>query len=246
MNMIQVFKSLGPIDAKNVRRDSLLNWMMLIPVISALVIRWGLPPLTRGILTRYGFDLTPYYPVIMSYFFVLMTPLLFGVVIGMLLLDERDDRTLSALQVTPLSLNNYLVYRIATPMVLSILLMFVIYPITNVGILNLSSLLIAAIVAAPIAPIFALALASVAENKVQGFALMKASGALLMPPIFAFFVQSQWEMAFGLFPSYWPIKVYWMLEAGQPGVWLYALIGLAYQGILLTLLLRRFNKIMHQ
>ena len=246
MKMTQVFKALGPIDARNVRRDTLVNWMIFIPFITAFFIRWAFPPLSHGILVRYGFDLTPYFPLIMSFFFILLNPILFGMVIGMLLLDERDDHTLTALQVTPLSLNNYLVYRIFAPIILSVVIAIAIYPIANLGVMNFKALLVAAVAASPMTPIFALALSSIAQNKVQGFALMKISGAFLMPSLIAFFIQSKWELAFGLLPTYWPVKAYWLANAGDPGVWLYVVIGLAYQGFLLWLLIRRFNKIMHQ
>ena len=48
-------------------------------------------------------------------------------------------------------------------------------------------------------------------------------------------------MAFGLDPLYWPLKVFWMLEAGEPGVWLHFLAGLGYQALLMWLLVRRFK-----
>lgn len=41
--------------------------------------------------------------------------MVFGVVTGFLLLDERDDRTLTALQVTPLPLRAYIFYRVTVP-----------------------------------------------------------------------------------------------------------------------------------
>lgn len=100
--------------------------------------------------------------------------------------------------------------------------------------------------AAPLAPLFALYLAAFAQNKVQGFALMKLSGIMLMLPVVAFFVQSPWELAFGVIPTYWMVKVYWMLEGGQPGVWLYALVALLYQSIGIGVLARRFDTVMHR
>ena len=63
-------------------------------------------------MAEYAFDLRPYYDAFMGYFLVSLAPMMFGIVIGFLLLDECDDNTLMALQVTPLSLNNYLLYRL--------------------------------------------------------------------------------------------------------------------------------------
>lgn len=246
MNVTKLIKSLGPIDLRNVGRDGLLPWMVALPVITALIIRWGVPPIANAVLDRYGFDLVPYYPVILGYFFILMTPMTFGALIGFLLLDERDDDTLTALQVTPLTLNSYLAYRIAVPMALSVLLMFVIFPLANLANLDFVPLLIAALSAAPLAPLFALYLGAFAENKVQGFALMKGIGSVGLAPVFAFFIQSPWQLAFGIVPAYWPVKVYWTLSAGDSNVWVYLVIGLVYQMILIALLLRRFNRVMHR
>ena len=50
-------------------------------------------------------------------------------------------------------------------------------------------------------------------------------------------------MAFGIDPLYWPLKLFWMLEAGEPRVALYFLAGLAYQGLLIALLVRRFRTV---
>ena len=37
-----------------------------------------------------------------------------------------------------------------------------------------------------------------------------------------------------------------MLEAGEPRVWLYFLIGLAYQSVLIAFLLRRFKAVLYR
>ena len=91
MNVVNIFRSLGPIDLKSIRRDNTLQWMIFIPILSALILRWGVPPLTVRLTESYGFDLERYYPVLLAYFFVITCPIIFGVLIGFLLLDEKDD-----------------------------------------------------------------------------------------------------------------------------------------------------------
>ena len=91
------------------------------------------------------------------------------------------------------------------------------------------------------APLYALFVAAFAANKVQGFALLKAVGVLTWPPVLAWFVTSDWQLAFGLDPLYWPLKLFWMLEDGEPGAWLCFLAGMAYQSLLVAILLRRFK-----
>jgi fluoroquinolone transport system permease protein len=245
MKMMQALRAFGPIDLKNIQRDSLLRWMGLYPLLIALVMRWGVPWLATQMTRQYKFDITPYYGLGMSFMIELM-PLLSGMVVGFLLLDQRDDQTLTALQVTPLTINGYLIYRISIPMVLSILTTLLVFPIAGLIQAPLFSLALIALGAAPLAPIYALFLAAFAENKVQGFALVKGAGVVMIPPVIAYFVPMNWQLAFGLIPTYWPAKAFWALLAGETNYWLYLLIGLVYQVALLVLLLRHFNNVMRR
>lgn len=245
MKMTTVFKALGPLDGRNIRRDSMLRWLLLMPLILALSFRWLLPWATNYLTLNYGFDLRPYIPLIYS-FLVLMCPSMYGLVIGFLLLDERDDRTLAALQVTPLGLTNYAFYRIGLPMLLSILILPLVLWLAGLQGVAFWQLLLTAVVAAPLAPFYMLLLASFASNKVQGFALMKAAGVLWLLPLFAWFVPLPWQLLFGFIPLYWPAKMFWTAVADEPGIWLYAVLGISSQMLLVFALLRRFNRLLSQ
>jgi len=240
-----VVRALGPIDLISVRRDSLLRWMIVVPVLMALVIRWGVPPVDDWLNHRFELQLTPYAPLLAS-LLVMVTPMLFGTVIGFLLLDQKDDRTLTALQVTPLSIKGYLVYRLGLPMVLSVIMTLVALPLSGVSQLGPAKQLVAAVAAAPLAPAFALLMAGFASNKVQGFAVTKAAGIVNWPPMIAWFVDPPWQWAFGLCPTYWPAKVYWQLDEGGLGVWPSLVIALAVMTALNAALLRRFDRVMHR
>jgi fluoroquinolone transport system permease protein len=251
MNRLYVLKGLGPIDARSIGRDALLRWVILLPLLIALLARWFLPLLLQQVESIVAVDLRPYYPPLMAYILLLLVPNLVGFVTGFLLLDQRDDRTLYALQVTPLSLNGYLIYRLTMPVILSFLLTLIVLPLSGLVPLNMPLLLIAAISAAPMAPIFALALAALSQNKVQGFALMKMSGIVLLPPLAAYFIRSDWQLLLGLVPTYWPAKILWAAQDWLAGgsaapLWFYFLAGLAFQLLFLLLLARRFNHIMHR
>jgi fluoroquinolone transport system permease protein len=246
MNGLSIFQALGPIDAKNIRRDELLRWIILAPIGMALLIRWIIPPLLARFEVIFQLDLMPYYEPFTAFMIILLTPYLAGIVIGFLLLDQRDDGTLTALQVTPLSLNGYLVYRLTMPMLLSIVMTIVAAPLSGVMTMGVGGLVLTAVSAAPLAPIFALLLASVAQNKVQGFALTKIMGILLAPPIIAYFIASPWQILFGIFPTFWPAMTLWSAQAGDLSFWFYWSIGLVYQLFFLALLTRRFNQIMQR
>ncbi len=246
MNLNTVFRSLGPIDIRSVRRDSLTSWMIFLPILLALVMRWGIPPLTARVMEQYNFDLVPYYPLLVAYFFVGICPMVFGAVIGFILLDEKDDRTLTALQVTPLPLSGYVLYRVTIPILLTFGLMFVLFPLANLTPFNLRTIFLSAIAAAPMAPMLALLFGSIAQNKVQGFALMKLTGFIFIAPVVAYFAPAGWELLFGIVPTYWPMKVYWLLYEGAVVVWPYVVVAVVYQLLVTMYFARRFYKVLHQ
>jgi fluoroquinolone transport system permease protein len=246
MNALSVLQALGPIDAKNIRRDEMLRWIVVAPIALALALRWLAPLLLTRIETIINVNFMAYYEPFAAFMIILLTPYLAGIVIGFLLLDQRDDGTLTALQVTPLSLNGYLVYRLAVPMVVSVLATLVAAPLSGVVDLGMGKLMGTAVSAAPLAPIFALLLASLAQNKVQGFALAKVAGVILIPPMIAYFITSPWQIVFGIFPTYWPAMTLWSAQAGDPIFWFYWSVGLVYQFVFLALLTRRFNQIMQR
>jgi len=242
MQVFQLIRGLGPIDARNVGRDPMLRAMIGLPIVIALAMRLALPAVLAQLGALLRLDLQPFYPLLAGYTLLVIGPMVCGLVVGFLLLDQRDDGTLAALRVTPLPPNSYLAYRLAAPMLLSLPMTLLAFPIAGLTQIDMPSLFLAALAAAPLAPLAALGLATLATNKVQGFALMKASNVVLIAPLVAAFVPAMWRPAFGLAPTYWPAQLIWGLQAGETSAWWYALAGLAYHALLLALLLRRFNR----
>jgi fluoroquinolone transport system permease protein len=246
MKLLSSAKVFTAIDAKTIRRDSMLGWMVFLPLVYAIACRQIIPTLLGGIEKLIKVDLLSYYQPIMSYCFIMLVPCLVGYLIGFLLLDQRDDLSLLGLQVTPISLNQYLSYRIYLPGLLSIAFTMLLYPLANLIPLTFPQLLGCALMAAPSAPFFALFFASFAQNKVQGLVLMKGSGIFLLLPVIAYFIPNSWQYAFGIVPTYWPAKYFWSLLSPDNYSLLYGVIGLIYQSFLVWLLTRFFNKILHR
>lgn len=243
MRLVAIVRALGPMDAQSVRRDSMSRWMMLLPLGLAILVRLTIAPLEARLQEVFQFDLRPYHTLIASTFLILV-PQLFGMVIGFLLLDQRDDRTLTALRVTPMSLGGYLAYRVIVPLLLSAIVLLLVLPLVGLVEIAFLPLLMSVLATSILTPLFALFLAAFAANKVQGFALVKGLGIILMPGFVAYFVPFPWQWALSLSPVYWPLKMFWEIQANMPNAWLYGLVGLAYHSLLLLLLLRRFQQVM--
>ena len=245
MRVAGVLRALGPIDLRSVQRDPMLRWMVLMPLLFAAGVRYGEPPCAAWLAERFGVALAPYHPLIASSM-ASISPMLYGAVIGFLLLDQKDDRTLTALQVTPMTTADYLLYRLSVPILLSVPMTLVVLAISGVATIGLFEQLLVAVTVAPWAPLWAVFLAAFARNKVQGFALMKGAGVIGWPPLIAYFIDSDWQWAFGVSPSYWPAKLYWVLEADDPGAWWIFAVAIVYAAVLLRWMLRRFDRVVHE
>ena len=201
-------------DSRLLWRDPLLGWVLLLPVGLALLLRVLVPKASEVLLAAAGFDLAPYYALIMGGY-LMTAPGIVGMVIGFLLLDERDARTLTALRVTPLSMHRYLAYRIALPLLVGTVSTLVGYPVIGITPLPLTPLLAIALVAGLSAPLLALVLATAAPNKVAGFAVVKVLNGVNLLPIAAFFLPVPLQYAAGVLPTYWPMRAFWSAAAGE-------------------------------
>lgn len=238
---LKTLRALGAVDAASVARDGLLRWLLPLPLLLAAALRWLLPPVLARLAALVGIDLARYYAPLMGYVLLAIAPTICGMLVGFLLLDQRDDRTLLAMRVTPLPLAGYLAYRLALPMLLSLLLTLVALPLSGLARLGAGGLLLAALAAAPLAPLNALFLGALAANKVQGVALQKALGVVMLAPALGALAPQPWGLLAALAPTYWPAALLWGLQAGLPLAWLLLPAGLLYQGLLAALLLRRLQ-----
>jgi hypothetical protein len=81
---------------------------------------------------------------------------------------------------------------------------------------------------------------AVAGNKIQGLAAVRALGMLIAGlPCLPWFIQSGWNLAFGLLPPYWAAKAFWV--ASDNGIWWpYVVVGIVYNVAVAVPLFRRF------
>ena len=78
MDAFQVVRAIGPIDVKSVRRDSLLRWVLLLPLLLAAAVRWLLPDMVGRIEALTRIELLPYLPIVLSYALLLLAPIMAG------------------------------------------------------------------------------------------------------------------------------------------------------------------------
>jgi len=234
-----VIRTLAVADARLLWRDPLLKWVLGLPLGLALLLR-VLIPRTREALVASGFDIASYSALVMSGY-VMTAPGIVGMVTGFLLLDERDARTLSALRVTPISMRQYLAYRIVLPLVLGTASTLLGYPLIGMSPIPFASLLTIAAVAGVSAPLLTLVLASAAPNKVAGFAVVKVLNGVNLLPVAAFFLPRPLQYVAGVIPTYWPMRALWSAAEGE-SYYVYLAVGVMTAVLAVALAARLFER----
>ncbi|WP_163506800.1 ABC transporter permease [Fodinicola acaciae] len=246
--MAGAYAAFGSNDLKGVRRDPLLAFVVFSPFCYAGLVAIPTGPVTGYLADRFGFDLVPYYPLIMTSFLTLGCAMIVAALAALLILDERDAGTLTALRVVPVPMRAFVGYRATTIVLVTTLYIVVSMVISGFAVPALlpARLLpvtvLHGLLAGLSAVVVALLMVSVAHNKVEGLAVMRGVGILVVGlPCLPFFIHNGWQFAFGVLPTYWPSAMFWAAARGETW-WPYLLIGVAYHIALIVPLYRRFAR----
>lgn len=226
------------VDARNVRRDSLLSVVMVSPLLLAVALRAGYPAAERWAAATHGLQLGAHRGLLLGVLVVVHVVFTFGMVGALLVLDDADDRTLVALRVTPVTLAGYLGYRSAAAAGASLVGLALAVPLS--GLVNGLRLAVvpALLLTAVCAPLVTLATVALATNKVEGLATIKLLGVPMYLPLITWFTDDPRTWALAVLPTFWPIRALWAgLDGRLDATALSA--GTAYAAVLLILLRRR-------
>ncbi len=197
-----MFKTVLLAELKNMLRDKMYLFFAVYPVL-------------MGIL---GYLLIPYmenrlpegnlWPSILAMFIILVTGFIFGALTGFTLLDDKDDSVLMSLKITPIPVKYYVIVKLLAGYIFGVIATFLL--IIATGFLPGASIwvIIAISLAGAIqAPGVALIVNSFADNKVEGFVIMKLSGMILALPVAAFFVMEWQEVFLAIAPGFWTARM---------------------------------------
>jgi fluoroquinolone transport system permease protein len=231
----------GRNDIRGTYREPLLVMIVLAPVIWTTGVAILTPLFTEMLFERYDFDLVPYYPLVLTAFLLLTSIIIVGGLAAMLVLDELDAGTMAALRVTPVPLSTFFAYRAGTVMVVTAI--YVVATMSLSGILTpglVPVLIPIGLLAGLSAVVTMLLIVAVASNKIQGIAMIRTLGMLIAGlPCLPWFIDSAWNLAFGVLPPYWAAKAFWV--ASDHGVWWpYVVVGMVYNVAVAWPLFRRF------
>ena len=232
-----MYQSFLSSELKKWLRDPMMKFMLFYPILFGIIGRYVLP----AIADASGFKMEHYADLIVV-ILTLFTPQIYGALVGFSILDDRDDHILSAIKVTPLSIHQFLSFRLFTVYLLSFIAAIYVIWFSDIGDFSFGSIVAIALLASLGAPMTGLFINALSQNKIEGFAVMKGSGTILVLPIIALFFFDKKELFFSFAPGFWPAKAISSLVRGEGLLFLtfnqYYFIGLVYM-ILLNILVYR-------
>jgi len=235
-------------DLRKVSRDGLMAGIIVAPLAVALIFRFVVPDAVslEATFANYlgrdlGAEVARAAPLLLMSLLTAIAPGLVGAVYGLLLVGERDERTLMALRVMPVSFARYIAARLFTPLAFSVAMTIIAYPVAGLAPLPIVTVALLAIVNATSAPVVALAMATFARDKMAALAVMRVANSILALPVLAYFAIPPMLYLAWLSPAYWQMKALWLAADGLPFL---ATIGVALSMnlALAVLLYARFER----
>lgn len=169
-----------------------------------------------------------------------------GAVIGFNMIEEKDGRTLSALNVTPMRGFEFIIGKSIIGMLLPLVMVYLILWILDIWYINKRMIFVMTLVSSSITVITGFLIGAMSSNQIAGIANMKilllplgasVIGALMLPPdkqVFVYWIPTYWS--FLGFDGIMKNSVTW----GQIGVYAAWILGLIF--IMFLLLRGRMKK----
>lgn len=253
MTPLLLAKKITTNDFRIIGRDQFLQLMFGFVVLIALFLRFALPALNDNLAANglmpgsfHAEPLSSFYPLLVGFMVVFQGALLSGAIYGFLILDEKEDGTLVAMQVTPVPTANYLGVRMYIPALVAAVIVFAQLHFVGIAVPQLADSIAISLGASLAGPIATLVYANFAQNKLQGFAIAKFVGVAGWIILIGWFVPEPAQWLFGLFPPFLVSKAYWMAISGN-SAWVWTLmLGVAAQLALIALLVHRFRRTLQQ
>ncbi|HBL85172.1 MAG: hypothetical protein A2Y17_01380 [Clostridiales bacterium GWF2_38_85] len=207
-------------EIKTIYRDGFQLYLLAFPLVLLALSVFVFPRIFDIIGTDEA--ALRYTTLIMIIMLISFGTFLIGAMGSFLLLEHKDERTISTISVTPMGLSGYLRFKIIYIYVFAVISILIVlfgikqfaadeYIIGGVSLfesIEAWHILTYALIAGMFAPTLALFQASFAKNKVEGFALMKMSSMAAMIPIIMILntFKDGLQYVLGIFPNFWSIK----------------------------------------
>jgi len=193
---------------RQISKDSMLIVVCIAPILAAFFFHFGIP-IIEGLLCEFFRKttvLTPY-NLLFDLFLSILTPYMFCFASAMLMLTEYDEGMTSYLAVTPIGKKGYILSRLLTPAVISFFassLLLLYFALTTWAFMMI---IMVCLLTSLTSIAVALLVFSISHNRVEGMAMAKLSGLMMLGLPVPFFLLSNVQYIFAFLPSFWIAKL---------------------------------------
>lgn len=193
---------------RQISKDGMLYASLAAPLLAGFAFRFGIPAAEAALCGYFGKAaiLSEYY-LLFDLFLAVMTPYIVCFVSSLVMLTEYDENMTSYMAVTPVGKRGYIVSRLVFPAVISIFASVIIMIIFSLTVWSAPILLITCALSSLLSIAVSLLLVSFSHNRVEGMALGKLTGIILMGLPVPFFLFSGVQYLFSILPSFWIAKL---------------------------------------
>ncbi len=227
-------------DFKLLRGDPMLILSMAVPFIFWALLKFIFPVVADFVSDTWSFDINPWFRQA-GFFFMLLIPMMTGMVYGFILIDERDGGIITAISVTPTGKSGYLKLRLGIPMFLSFIYVILFQLLLGIqGAMGFIQIIFLSALLASESLLMLLFLGAFADNKVVAMAIAKGFSILLMGPLLDFILSEPLNWLGAYSPMFWPGRAF-MAESSVM-FWVYFLFSLTIHILFIYILFKKFEK----
>ncbi|AEE17235.1 hypothetical protein [Treponema brennaborense] len=218
---------------KQIAGDAMLAVVFAAPFLAGSVFRFLVPFLAE----RFAFTprIAPFYQLF-DVFLCILTPYMCCFASAMIMLGELDDHVTSAFFVSPLGRDGYLVSRLFIPTLIGAAGTVLIFSLFHLTPASLGTRVTLALLTACSACISALLTVAFARNRVEGMALAKLSGIMMLGALVPYVLNGRASLYFAFLPPLWISR---FMQSGHASD---ALACLAVSAVWMSVLYRSFMR----
>lgn len=193
---------------RQIREDDMLLVVCIAPVLAAFFFRFGIPYIEKLLCGYFGETaiLADYY-LLFDLFLCLISPYMFCFVSAMVMLTEYDENMTNYIAVTPVGKKGYLISRMVFPAVVSFFVSVLLIKCFALTVWPFYMILLVCFLTGILSIAVSLFLFSFSHNRVEGMAMAKLSGLIMIGLPVPFFITSKVQYLFSVLPSFWIAKL---------------------------------------
>lgn len=222
---------------RQILEDSMLYAVIAAPLLAGCLFRFGIPKIESALCVYFGKPgiLAEYY-LLFDLFLAVLTPYMFCFASSMVILTECDENMVSYMAVTPVGRRGYIISRLVFPAAASFFASAAIMHFFSLTEWSVQILFLACALTGLLSIIEALMVVSFSRNRVEGMAVAKLTGIMMLGLPVPFFLFSGIQYLFSALPSFWIAKLF------IGGNYLLVLPALFISTIWIWYLYKRFEK----